>query len=273
MIEAKIGISFCGGGARGAAHIGVLHALEDHGIRPQMVSGTSAGAIVGSLYAFGCGPSEILEIARDTSLFKMYKLGMVSGGLTDLTYIKDILKERFQPDDFKGLKKPLFIAVSNLNTGEWEIIKSGKLSRAVIASCAIPLVFKPVKIEDQTFVDGGLLNNLPIEPLRNACDILIGVNVNDHGYAQEVDGLMDIGIRCFNMLLWRNTRERLEQCHIAIEVSGAFKYGLFDFKKSGELYEIGYQSTRRQIPQIREKIAGLTIELRDSQNKFPHETN
>ncbi len=249
-----IGICLSGGGARGMAHIGVLKALEEHAISPKYISGASAGSIIGSLYASGLSPDEMLEIAKRQSLFKAFRLGLPGMGLTNLKYLKEILEEHIQYDDFSRLDKKLFVCVTNLNKGEYEILESGQLFDAVVASSSIPIFFEPVVINDQKYGDGGLLNNLPVEPLKEVCDFVIGVNVMPRGPVpnEKLDSMLDMGHRVMDLVVWSNVKSRLEQCDVVIESKGVFEYGIFDFSKSKEIYELGYQATLEQIPKILE---------------------
>ncbi len=251
-----LGICLSGGGARGMAHIGVLKALEEHAIFPDAISGASAGSIVGSLYASGMSPTEILDMAKHQSLFKAFRLGLPGTGLTNLSYLKDILNENITHDSFETLRKKLFVCVSNLHSGEYEILNTGSLYDAVVASSSIPIFFEPVEIEGKKYVDGGLLNNLPIEPLKASCDLVIGVNVMPHGPVPntKVDSMLDIGHRVMDLIVWSNVKDNLAQCDIVIESKGVFEYGIFDFKKTEEIYQLGYDETVKQIPEILKKI-------------------
>ena len=250
----KIGIALCGGGARGIAHAGILKALEEVGIAPDFISGTSMGSIVGAYYAEGLNPEEILDILSKPRFYKAFSFGVPYDGLTDLSYLKKILRDNIKDDTFEALQKNLFVCVSNLNSGEYEIFGGGKLSTTIMASCAIPLLFKPVKIHESVYADGGLLNNLPVEPLLERCDVIIGTNVNPNRPVDKVEGLINIGERCANLLIWENTKPRLNQCDIQLEVEGAFEFGTFDFKNAKQIYETGYTHTKTQIHQIQQVL-------------------
>jgi len=252
MNNQKLGIALAGGGARGIAHIGVLKALEEYGISPQYISGASAGSIIGALYAAGKTPDEMLTIAKETSLFKVFRPGLSLSGLIDISNLQEMLAEQIAEDSFEALPKSLFIAVTNLNTGKWEIIQSGKIFQAVQASSAIPLLFKPVEIDGSVYVDGGVLNNLPVEPLCPNCDQLIGVNVMPHGPAhhEAVDGLVEIGKRCFDLIAWNNSEDNMEQCDVQIDLKGISEYDVFDFMKADEIHNVGYIETLYQMDGI-----------------------
>lgn len=237
----RIGICLSGGGARGIAHIGVLQALESAGVIPHMVSGCSAGAMVGALYASGIPPREIYRLIENKSIYSIIRMGLPDKGMMELGYFRKMLIDNIRHDSFELLTKPLYVSVTNLNTGEAEIIGNGKLIEPVIASQSIPLVFKPQKMGDHLYVDGGVLNNLPIEPIRPQCDILIGVNVNPIRYTDTLGSMRDVGYRVLNLTLMLNMQERLKQCDFVIEPDTS-AYTIFDVSRSRIIYDAGYES-------------------------------
>lgn len=243
-MNSTIGISLSGGGARGIAHIGVLQALEELGIFPDVISGTSAGALVGALYASGQKPAEILRIFKDSSLRKLFRVSLPTIGLSDNRYLREVMAEVIGIDDFAALQKPLYISVTNLTTGQCEIVSEGKLFDVAVASCSIPILFKSVKIGESIYADGGLMNNLPVEPLIDTCDRVIGVNVTPVDHEGKLGNLLDIGSRVLELSLWANVEPRLQQCDIKLEPQ-ADEYGLFDLSKAQEIYEAGYLETMK----------------------------
>ena len=256
MMEKKyrLGIALSGGGARGIAHIGVLQALEEHGIYPEVIAGTSAGAIVGALYAAGNSPAQILDFVKKTSILKTIRLfSLPTRGLTDLSALAEVLKEYIPDDDFSALSKPLYIATSNLSKGRLEIIHEGPLFEVITASSSIPLVFKPVKRNDDLYVDGGLMRNLPVEPLREQCDFVIGVNVMP---MQEVanrrmQSMIGIANRTFEMSVKTNTIPSSALCDWVIEPEELRKVNVFNFRIYKKIYQIGYKATQVVIPEIK----------------------
>ncbi|MEO0897563.1 MAG: patatin-like phospholipase family protein [Bacteroidota bacterium] len=252
-----IGIALSGGGMRGVAHIGVLQALEDHGINPSIVTGASAGSLVGSLYAAGFKPGRILEIFRDTSITGLFTLTIPKFGLTDLSYIEKKIKELIPEDSFESLEKPFYVSVTNMSSGQFEIINEGTLSKAVVASSSIPILFEAQEINGNLYVDGGLLNNLPVEPMQGRVDVLIGVNVTPIRATKSLDNILNIGYRTLDLIMWNNVQPRLSLCDIAIE-PGAQDYGFFQLQKAQEIYDAGYQATLDVIPQLEKLLGKLT---------------
>ncbi len=255
----QLGIALAGGGARGIAHIGVLQALEENGIFPDCISGTSAGSIVGALYAAGKKPAEILDfVVANSNILKVVRIGLPTVGLTKLTKLKEALAEIIPVDSFESLKKPLHLAICNLTAGKLEIRNSGELYNVVVASCAIPIVFQAVRMNGSTYVDGGLMLNLPAEPLYACCDQIIGVNVmpNVAVKNEAVDNLMEIGMRCFEMTIAANTEMQLALCNQIIEPKKLHDYHPFAFNKYKEIYEIGYEETMKHMVGIKASIGG-----------------
>ncbi len=246
----KIGICLSGGGARGIAHIGVLQALESAGIFPEIVSGCSAGSMTGVLYAEGYAPRTIFSMIENRSIYSIIKMGLPDKGMMELAYFRKVLTEHIPHNSFEKLKKPFYVSVTNLNTGNYEIIGSGNLIDWVIASQSIPLVFKPQRINDQLYVDGGVLNNLPVEPIRDQCEILIGVNVNPINYTTNLAGMRDVGFRILNLTLNMNMASRIQLCDHVIEPQTS-DYTIFDINKAKTIYDAGYEAA---LP-VAEKLA------------------
>ena len=172
---------------------------------------------------------EILTFVEKSKIYKTIRLGMPLSGLTDLSYLSQLLAENIAEDSFESLSKRLYIAVSNLNSGELEIISEGKLFDVVAASCSVPFVFKPVMMNDQYYIDGGLMNNLPSECIREKVEYLIGVNVMPR-IKNENEGfqnMLQIGNRMFEISIWTNTKPSLELCDVVIEPKGLVDYNIF----------------------------------------------
>lgn len=244
-----IGLVLSGGGARAYAHIGVLQALNENGIYPTYISGASAGALVGALYCQGYTPLQILALSKTDEFLKIFKIGLINKELTEMIRLKSFLHKHIQ-DDFKFLKVPLSVAVTNLNLGNYEIKSSGKLINIIAASCAIPILFKPVRIDEYLYVDGGLLNNLPIEPLIGITDKIIGVSINEHEYKETIKGRLKTIERCLQLAVWNTTQERINKCDVSILIDKHVKYNMFSIHKSQELFDIGYNAAIKQMDTI-----------------------
>lgn len=247
----QIGIALSGGGARGITHIGILDVLEKEGLAPDVISGASFGAIVGAFYAAGYSPEELLDFVKRTRFSNFIGSLMSKNGLLNLDYLRNLLRKFIPKDDFDALKKPLYVSVTNLNTGKNEIVSKGKLFDYVVASASLPVIFKPVPIGESLYVDGGLLNNMPTDPLRNKVNILIGAHVNFHDRKDNIQGVRDTADRVFRLAIWQNVVPRVRDCDIFIEPKEMKNFSTFAFERADEFFKIGQQSTLEVLPQIK----------------------
>lgn len=243
----RTGLVLSGGGARGFAHLGVIKALNDAGIYPDVISGTSAGALVGVMYADGYQPEEILNIMNTTSRLHYIRPTVPREGLLLISGIERILKENLRAKKFEDLKIPLYVTATDLNNGKAEYFSSGDLLNPVIASASIPVLFKPVIIDSIYFVDGGVLDNLPIKPIEGQCDIIIGSFVNPTGYEKTVTSLVQIAERTFMLNMSKDVTEKAHKFDILIAPSELKGYKILDPEKAVEVYEIGYKATKAKL--------------------------
>ncbi len=244
----KYGISLSGGGARGLAHIGVLRALEEKGIFPTHIAGTSMGAIVGAFYAAGWKSREILDIMKNDGITNHFNFSFPSGGgMLTLDRLEEKLKAHLKAEDFKHLKKPLFISVTNLTRGKAEIISSGPLIRTIIASASIPVIFKPIEMQGDVYVDGGLMENMPLGPLPELCDKLIGSHVNHISDQEGIDSIREVADRSYKLAIYQNVKIHFDRLDILIDPPDIRKFKLHDFGKIDEIYEMGYHEAMKVL--------------------------
>lgn len=244
MKNKKIGIALGGGGSRGFAHIGVLKALEEKGINPDVISGTSAGAIVGSFLADGKTPDEIMELMGTIQLSDVAKIELPKKGFASLENLRKRLKKNLIATEFSELKKPLYVGLSNLLTGEIEYINKGDISKAVQGSSCIPIIFSPVVINEQMYVDGGLLDNVPVKPLINQCDIIIAVDIMPIEKIKAIDDVKDVITRVFQMGVSTQNYSR-DNCDLIIELEEVAKYHILDTRHNKEIYQLGYDHVKK----------------------------
>ncbi len=242
----KIGLTLSGGGARGFAHVGVLKALEENNLEPNVVSGTSMGAIIGALIAAGYSSAEIEHLVRDKTNLRVFNIKGLKLGLSTHNYVEKTLL-RLLPQNFEALKIPLFLSVTNLSTAKHEVLMSGNLITAILASISIPLVFKPVLINGQYYADGGLVKNLPASVIRDKCDYLIGSHVNhipDTFNLKTTGQLVDRAIR---IAIHNTIIPEINLCDMFIEPKACGEFDVLNFKIFDAIVSTGYQETIMQI--------------------------
>lgn len=227
--------------------MGVLKALKEHGVEPEVISGTSMGAIVGILYAAGFSPKEIQEILIRESFKKVTGFSWRMMGLFQMRKLKIALRKYIPEDDFSGLKRPFYLGLSNLNHARQEIRNSGPIYDYLIASCSVPGFFAPVIIENEYYVDGGLICNLPASAIREKCRFLIGSHVNFSGKKLGFTGTKGIMERAVNLGINQNSLPQMALCDYLIDPPEMQNYSLFEFSKIEEIIEVGYKYTLEMI--------------------------
>lgn len=249
----KVGVSLSGGAALGYAHLGVLQAMEEAGIRPDCISGTSMGAIMGMMYAAGYKPQEIKEIIKKEHFDRLWGLFGPSlpkrGGVIPMERIRKVLLKYVPHDHFDSLNIRFYTCsfdISNLRPVYCG--GGGGLVSHVLASAAIPGVFVPQKIDGNWHVDGGVCDNLPVKPLlAERCDRCIGAHLLLEKPASQVIP-ETIVLRAVSYSAFATALPQLAQLTDVIAIDPE-KYRLTDFNKVDELYQIGYEAGKRYFAQ------------------------
>ncbi len=175
----RIGLALGGGAVRGAAHIGVLEVLDEAGLEPSIVTGTSVGALVGALYAKGMTAAEIAEVAQTLRWSRLVRPGMTRKALFETSKLAAFLEHTLDGADFKDLARPFAAVACDLATGREVVMRDGPVASAVLASAAIPGVFPPVDRDGHLLVDGGLVTMVPGRLAREmGADIVVAVDVS-----------------------------------------------------------------------------------------------
>ncbi len=254
MKKYKTGLVLSGGGTRGFAHLGVIEALFEKGIIPDVISGTSAGAIAGAFIAAGRTPNEIREMLKKDSFFKYSKLQLPKDGLMKLDGLKELIQAQIPAKNLEELSIPLFVTLSNLNSGVVEYRNTGKLDDSVLASSSIPILFAPVVIDGNQFVDGGLLDNIPIEPIKLDCEQIIVSNISPLNPMEKIKNLIEIATRTFYMSVNSNIKQVRKYATVYIEPEGIDKYEILSRTHADELYELGYHSAVKCLNNLQPAI-------------------
>ncbi|MCJ8166350.1 patatin-like phospholipase family protein [Pontibacter sp. E15-1] len=241
----RVGIALSGGGARGIAHLGVLKALDEMGIQISMISGVSSGAIAGVLYASGFTPDEILVMIKELSVFKVMRPVFGSVGLMHMEEIEKLYKKYLgEHACFEDLRIPVVIGTTEMNEGVNMYFSTGELIKPLLASSAVPILYKPIEFNGKLLNDGGLLNNLPVDQLYNNCDIKIGVHVNPINHQANITSLRGMVERTVLLAINNNIKLRLPFCDLLLEPQELRYYRLTNFRKADEIFQVGYTYTK-----------------------------
>ncbi|WP_461532392.1 patatin-like phospholipase family protein [Sinomicrobium sp.] len=240
----RYGIALGGGGARGFAHLGVLKALEELGIKPDVISGVSAGAIAGAFIAGGFSPDEVFEIMKENRLGNFTSMQIPRDGLLNFDKLQHTIARYIPAKNIEDLPIPFYAAASNLNDGKVEYFHRGNLGKIVQASASIPVLFSPVNIDGKKYVDGGIFDNIPIAPLKEQCEITIAINISPTQRVEKLSNLIDIATRTFHLSVDATSYQKKENCDIYIEPPELYNYPILDASKAEQMFLIGYEYTK-----------------------------
>lgn len=256
----RIGLALGGGAVKGFAHIGVIKMLEANGLAPAVVSGTSAGSVVGALYASGMNAFELQEKAVALDETKIRDLQLSSGGLLVGQKLEDYVNEQVGRKPLEQLAKP-FVAVSTrLEDGERTVFARGNTGQAVRASSSIPGVFQPVAIGKFHFVDGGITSPVPVDAARQlGADLVIAVDISNKARGKAPENMLGALGQSIAIMGQKLGQAELARADITIRPK-VLDIGPADFTQRASAILEGEKAAVAAMPQIRERIAQLQAE-------------
>lgn len=251
MFGRKIGVALGGGGARGAAHIGVLEHFRNIGMNIHCVSGTSAGAIIAAMYAFGVDFETMkreLKTVNPTP-FASIKFGHL--GLFENTEMMEMLKRLLpQNAQIQDALVPLSIKATDLITGEGVLLTHGDVIEAVMASSCVPGFYLPLEKNNMILVDGGLTENVPLSGLKfHGANLLVGINLNGNTSYASPDGILDVVSTAMDIAIDVRTRTQLKQADAAISID-LTEFSRTSSRDFDRLVEKGYKTSLQKIPTV-----------------------
>ena len=257
----KLGLALGGGAARGFAHVGVIAVLEEAGLRPQLVVGTSAGSLVAALYASGKTGSQLQQTALDMQevaitdwMLPIIGRGMFRGDAL-ARYVNELVAGRL----IENMVVPLGIVATDLGSGNAVLFQKGDTGTAVRASSAVPAVFVPVKINGREFVDGGLVSPVPVRFARQmGADVIIAVDISNPPEANTADGTLQILLQTFAIMGKSINQYELAGADVVVRPSLA---GLksADFTSRQRAIDAGRAAMLVALPALKAKLAGESV--------------
>ena len=270
MFRPKVGLALGGGGPRGLAHIGVIKILEKNNIPIDFIAGTSAGSLVGGLYAYSKDIASIETHIMNKNWLQMLSVfadPSLKGGFIEGNRMEQFLEEYLHGATFSDVKIPFQATAVDIQTGSLVNLHSGLLSRAIRASSAIPILFKPVEIDNRLYLDGGLLSSVPVETVKKmGADIVIAVQLNKY-YDPDGDlknvSIFEIGELSFNIAGRHTANEEVKQADFIIRPPVAHIHWkcLLQQDKKEEGIKLGEDATNKIIPSITLTVQKNNIEL------------
>ena len=248
----KTGIVLSGGGIKGMAHIGVLQALKEYNIQPTIISGVSAGALVGALYANNVSTNNMLHFFKDTPLFKYNLVSINKPGFFDTEKYIPYLEKYIKATTFESLAKSLYVVATSMEAGESIFFSKGDLLQPLLASAALPPVFSPVTFNKNSYSDGAIMNNFPIEPLLNNCDLIIGSYTSSKIQVtkKQLNNSLQISQRANLLMLHANVIPKLTLTDILFQPEGLDEIGILDKKGIDKAYNMGYEHVNKILSNL-----------------------
>ena len=257
-MKKKLGLVLASGGAKGYIHIGVLKRLEEENITPDVISGSSIGALVGAMYALGYSVKEIEDMALkyDKKYLIEYRIPSIS--LLNPIKINKLLKEIFGNKKFEDTKIKLYIAATNLTDEKPEYISKGLIYEAVRKSIAIPGAFPPIKEKFKMYIDGGILSPIPIEPAKKEADIILAVKFYYDFYLpfKKTPEIIDLFLKTLSAT-GNNITQRIiekEKPNILLDCIESKKISTLDFKDPLPYIKIGYDKMDDEIENLKKLL-------------------
>jgi len=254
----KIGLALGGGAARGFAHIGVIKVLEAQGILPDIVVGTSAGSLVGALYAAGHNGYALHKLALDMDEASIsdwsVPLFAKASGVLKGEALQNYVNKTINNVPLEKFKIPFGAVATDLNSGAHILFQRGNAGVAVRASSAVPSIFQPVKIGEHSYVDGGLVSPVPVQYVREmGADFVIAVNISTQPEAQAASSSLDVLLQTFSIMGQSINRQELKDADIVISPKlGTMKGNDFNGRNLAIL--AGEQATNEVLAEIKQKL-------------------
>lgn len=249
----NVGFALSGGFIKGFAHLGVMQALQEHDIRPEIISGVSAGALAGAFYADGNEPYKVLDHFSGYTFQDLTKWIIPKQGFFDMCDFIDFLRSKLNAKNIEDLKTPLIITATNLDHGKSVHFKKGELAVRIAASCCMPVMFAPVVIDGTHYVDGGILMNLPVSTLRRECEKVVAINVSPLVANEYKKNIVGIAMRSYSFMFRANSFGQRELSDLLIEPYNLHGYSNRELEKAEEIFNQGYNTANEALARIMEE--------------------
>jgi NTE family protein len=250
-----IGLALGGGAAKGFAHIGVIKMLEASGIHPDVISGTSAGSVVGALYASGMDAFAMQQAASSMDEASIRDVRLFSGGLVQGQKLQDYVDSLVHQRPIERLRLPFAAVATELETGVRTVFTHGDTGQAVRASCSIPGVFEPAAIDGRHYVDGGVVSPVPVDAARQlGADFVIAVDISERSDGSLPTDMLGIMSRSVVIMGQQLGAQELARADVVIRPQ-VNAIGATDFELKNRAIMEGEKAALAAIPQIRARLA------------------
>ncbi|HUI44525.1 MAG TPA: patatin-like phospholipase family protein [Nitrospirota bacterium] len=268
----KIALVLGGGAARGFAHVGVIRALEQEKIPIDMIIGTSVGSLIGAIYANNPNSFELEWTAFTLEKDSLFDYGILNAltsmGMAKGDKLEEFVRTKIATTNIENLKLPFAAVATDLNRGTRVVLDRGSVAKAVHASSAVPGVFAPVDYEGRLLVDGGVLDNIPIDVAREkGADIVIAVDISENVVNYNITNLVDVMLQAVNIMFSENVKYKEKEADVLI-APAVGNVAMLDFSQKKRCMQAGIDAVQMAVPEIKRKIEEWT-KKKQSREKTP----
>lgn len=257
VVKLRIGLALGGGAAKGFAHIGVIKMLEANGIHPDVVSGTSAGSVVGALYASGMDAFQLQETASALDQASIRDVRLFSGGVVQGQKLQDYVNQQVKNRPLDKLNVPFAAVATQLETGQRTVFVRGNTGQAVRASSSVPGVFEPVEINGKHYVDGGVVSPVPVDAARQlGANVVIAVDISSKASGTNPQGMLGIVGQSISIMGQKLGEQELARADVVIRPK-VNQIGSADFEQRNQAILEGERAALAAMPSIKAKIAAV----------------
>jgi NTE family protein len=236
----EISLALSGGAARGAYHLGVLQYIDEMNIKIKAICGTSIGAVIGTSYAAGVSPRRQLEIFKSKEFRGIFSFNFFRRSIFGINYHAAVLDQLFPIKNLEELNIPVFFTAVDLKNGKELYYTSGKIPEVCLASSALIPIFPPVEYDGLLLGDGGIINHMPVEPLKEYLFPIVGVNLHPLTPSYDQNNIFDLLKRSVYLKTYSSSGDSQSKCDTFITNDKLRDYSLFSFKNLDELFAMGY---------------------------------
>lgn len=248
MAKYRTGYALSGGFIKGFAHLGAVQALYENDVRPDIIAGVSAGSLAGVFLADGKEPYEVLRLFEEKEFGDFTRFAIKArGGLMLLDQLHDFINGNLSVQNIEQLRLPFIVTATNLDKGVCVNFRSGDIAPRVAASCCVPGLFTPIKIDGAHYIDGGVLMNLPVSVIREDCERVVAVNVSPiiaQDYKMNVRNVLQ---RTYHLMSHSNILLDRRMADLLIETHNLNSYGNTELDKAAEIFQRGYEAARKAL--------------------------
>lgn len=258
MKRPKIGLALGAGAARGFAHVGVLQVLSENGVPIDYIAGCSMGAFIGALYATGSDMNFFEKLIPELEVKRLLDFSISKHGLIKGEKMREVIKLLTKNKNIEDTVIPYRCIAVDIGSCQVDVFENGPIYEAVRASISIPGIFQPYQLNGKTYVDGAVLERLPVQLVKDmGADIVIAVDVGYKGEDQRTPGgMMELLSQVMNVMGWEIARKRIYDADILI-LPDVRKINAFSSENAQECIDLGKEAAKQAIPEIRKKLLFL----------------